>query len=81
MLYSLEKEAASVGLKITTAKTKSMSIVNLSTTRQPRPNAIVLNGHPLEQVNQFTYLGIYARMVAATPMLTAESESLREPLE
>ena len=34
-----------------------MSNVNSSTTRQPRPNAIVLNGHPVEEVNQFTYLG------------------------
>ena len=33
-----------------------MSIVNLATTRQPRPNAIVLNGHPIEEVHQFTYL-------------------------
>ena len=40
-----------------TGKTKSMSIVNSSTTRLPRPNAIVLNGHPVEEVNQFTYLG------------------------
>ena len=55
MLYSLENEAAFFGLKINTAK--SMSIVNSSTTRQPRPNAIVLNGHPVEEVNQFTYLG------------------------
>ena len=55
MLYSLENEAASLGLKTNTGKTKSMSIVNSSTTRQPRP--IVLNGHPVEEVNQFTYLG------------------------
>ena len=34
-----------------------MSIVNSSTTRQPRPNAIVLKGHPVEEVHQFTYLG------------------------
>ena len=33
-----------------------MSIVNSSTARQPRPNAIVLNGHRVEEVNQFTYL-------------------------
>ena len=46
-----------VNFKINTAKTKSMSIVNSSTTRQPRSNAIVLNGHPVEEVNQFTYLG------------------------
>ena len=52
MLYSFENEAASFGLQINT-----MSIINTSTTRQPRPNAIVLNGHPLEEVNQFTYLG------------------------
>ena len=57
MLYSLENEAASFGLKINTAKTKSISIVNSSTTRQPRPNTIVLNGHPVEEVNQFTNLG------------------------
>ena len=56
MLHSLENEAASFGLKINTGKTKSKSIVNSSTTRQPRPNAIVLNGHPVEEVNQFTYL-------------------------
>ena len=31
MLYSLENEAASFGLKINTAKTKSMRIVNSST--------------------------------------------------
>ena len=42
MLCSLENEAASFGLKINTAKTKSMSIVNSSTTRQPRPNAILI---------------------------------------
>ena len=53
MLYSLENEADSFGL---TGKTKSMSIVNSSTTRQPRPKAIVLNGHPVEEVNQFKYL-------------------------
>ena len=57
MLYSLENEAASFRHKINTAKTKSMSIVNSSTTRQPRPNTIVLNEHPVEEVNQFTYLG------------------------
>ena len=57
MLYSLENEAASFGLKINTAKTKSMSIVNSSTTRQPRTNSIVLNEHLAEEVNQFTYLG------------------------
>ena len=34
-----------------------MSIVNLSTTRQPRLNVFVLNGHPVKEVNQFTYLG------------------------
>ena len=28
-----------------------------STTRQPRPNAIVLNEHPVQGVNQFTYFG------------------------
>ena len=57
MLYSLENEAASFGLKINSGKTKFMSIANSSTTRQPRPNAIVLNGYPVEEVNQFTYLG------------------------
>ena len=57
MLYSLKNEAASFGLKINSAKTKFMSIVNSSTARQARPNAIVLNGHPVEEVNQFTYLG------------------------
>ena len=56
MLYSLENEAASFGLKISTGKTKSMSIVNSSTTWQPQHNAFVLNGHPVEEVNQFTYL-------------------------
>ena len=55
MLYSLENEAASFGFKINTAKTKSMSIVNSSTTRQPRPDEIVLNGHQVKEVNQFTY--------------------------
>ena len=55
MLYSLENETASFGLKINTVKTKSMSIVNSSTTRQPRPNAIVLYG--VEDVNKFTHLG------------------------
>ena len=34
-----------------------MNIVNSSTTRQPWPNAIVLNGHQVEEVNQCTYLG------------------------
>ena len=34
-----------------------MSIVISSTTRQTRPNVIVLNGHRVEEVNQFTYLG------------------------
>ena len=57
MLYSLENEAASFGLKVNIGETKSMSIVNSSTTRQPRPNATVLNGHPVEEVNHFTYLG------------------------
>ena len=57
MLYSFENEAASFGLKINSVKIMSMSIVNSSTTRQSRPNAIVLNGHPVEEVNQFTYLG------------------------
>ena len=57
LLYSLENEAASFGLKINTVKTKSMSIVNSSTTRQARPIAIVLNGHAVKVVNQFTYLG------------------------
>ena len=56
-LYALEDEAASFGRKIHSAKTKSMSIVNSFTNRQPPPNAIVLNGHPVEEVNQFTYLG------------------------
>ena len=56
MLYSPENEAASFGFKINSRKAKSMSIVNSPTTRQPRPNAIVLNGHPVEEVNQFTYL-------------------------
>ena len=53
MLFSLENEAASFGLKNNTGKTKSMSIVDLSTTRQPGPNSIVLNGRPVEEVNQF----------------------------
>ena len=44
-------------LKSILAKTKCMSIVNSSTTRQPRLNAIVLNGHPVEELNQFSYLG------------------------
>ena len=59
MLYSLESEAASFGLWTgnNSGKTKSMSIINSSTIRQPRPNAIVLNEHPVEEVNQFTYLG------------------------
>ena len=57
MLYSLKNEAVSFGLKINTAKTKSMSIVNSATSRQSRPNQIVLNGHPVEEVNQLTYLG------------------------
>ena len=57
MIYPLQNEAASFGLKINTGKTKSMSIINSSTTRQPRPNAIVLNGQPVEEVNQFTYFG------------------------
>ena len=43
-------EAASFGLKINSGKTKSMCIVNSSTTGQPRPNVIVLNGHPVEEV-------------------------------
>ena len=59
MLYSLENESASFGLKINTVRTKSMSIVNSSTTRQPRPNAIILNGHLVEEVNQFTFLHIH----------------------
>ena len=54
VLYSLEYQAASFGLKIHSGKSVS---VNSSTTRQPRPNAIVLNGHPVEEVHQFTYLG------------------------
>ena len=51
MLYSLQNEAAYFGLKINSGKAKSMSIVNSATTRQPRANAIVLNGHPVEEVN------------------------------
>ena len=42
--YNGENEAASFGLKIHSGK--SMSIVNSSTSRQPRPNAIVLNVYP-----------------------------------
>ena len=57
MLYSFQNEAASFRLKINSEKTKSMSIVNSYTTRQSRPNAIVVNAHPVEEVNQFTYLG------------------------
>ena len=57
MLYSLENEAASFALKLNTGKTKSTSIVNSSTTRQPRQNRTVLNRHPVEEVSQFTYLG------------------------
>ena len=50
-VVSLENEAASFELQINNKK--SMSIVNSSTTRQPRPNAIVLNGgKPVEEVNQ-----------------------------
>ena len=45
MLYSLENEAASFGLKINSGKTKSLTIVNSFTTRQPRHNAAVINGH------------------------------------
>ena len=41
---------------------EKLSTVNLSTTRQPRPNAIVLNGHPVEEVNLFTYLGVDCRV-------------------
>ena len=84
MLYSLENEAASFGVKINTAKTKSMSIVNSSTTRQPRPNAIVLNGHPVKEINQFTYLGCEICKDGgsdADVTLTAESGRLRERLE
>ena len=66
--------------KIKSGKTKSMSIIKSSTTRQARPNAIVLNGHPVEEVNQFTYLGT-ERIVAGTLMWIAESGRLREPLE
>ena len=57
MLYSLENKAASFGLKMNSGKTKSMSILHSSTIRQFRSNAIVLNGHPVEEVNQFRYLG------------------------
>ena len=57
MLYALENEAASFGLKINSGKAESMSILNSSSTRQARPNAIVLNGDPVEEVNRFTYLG------------------------
>ena len=56
MLYSLEKEPASFGLNINSGKTKAMSIINSYTNRQPRPKAIGLNGHPVEELNQFTYL-------------------------
>ena len=57
LMQQTANETASFDLKINTGKTKFMSIVNSSTTRPPRPNAIVLNGHPVEEVNQFTYLG------------------------
>ena len=42
MLYSPANEAASSGLKINSGKTKSLSIVNSSTTTPPPTNAIVL---------------------------------------
>ena len=57
MLNALDNEAASFGLKISTRKTKSMTIVNSSTTSQPGPNIIVLNVHPVEEVSQLTHLG------------------------
>ena len=34
-----------------------MSIVNSSIARQPRTHAIVVNGHPVVEVYQFTFLG------------------------
>ena len=49
MIYSLENEAASFGLKINSGKTKSMNIVKSSATRLPRPNTIVVNGHSVEE--------------------------------
>ena len=41
-------------------------MLNSSTTRQLRPNAIVLSEHPVEDLNQLTYLSSeITRMVAA----------------
>ena len=79
MFYSLENEAVSFGLKINSGKTKSMTIVNSSTTRQPRPNAIVLNGHPVEVVNQFTNFGSEICKNGGSDA-DVESGRLREPL-
>ena len=56
MLYALENETATFGLTISSGLTKSMSIINSYTTSQSRTNAIVLNGHPVEEINQFTHL-------------------------
>ena len=56
MLYSLENEAASLGLKINSGKTKYISIVTSYISRQPRPNTIVLNGHPGEEENKAVYV-------------------------
>ena len=52
MSCSLEVNAAKVGLRISSEKTKAMQIGNGG-----QLNQIIVNGIPVENVNRFTYLG------------------------
>ena len=52
MSSSLEVNAAKVGLRISSEKTKAMEIGT-----QVQLNQIVVNGIPVENVDRFTYLG------------------------
>ena len=52
MTSSLEKNAAKVGLRINSEKTKTMEVG-----RNTQSNQIVVNGMQVENVNKFTYLG------------------------
>ena len=59
---SLEKEAASVGLKINCAKTKMQSLTGGAN------RTIEVAGDQIEAVDRFTYLGSVVAAVGATDM-------------
>src|SRR6266481_4717514 len=50
-LSRLATQAQKVGLKINTGKTKQMQI------KDQRPTSLLLDGEPIETVDQFCYLG------------------------